>query len=214
MSVLLFAFEPFDGAAVNPSMEITRALDGVTIAGQNIVTCALPVAFDAVGPLIDAALATHRPELAIAIGQAGGRAELSLERVAINLIDARIADNAGAQPLDVPVMAGAPPAYFTTLPVKAMRQALQARGIPAQLSLTAGSFVCNQVFFLLMHRLAASGASARAGFVHVPYLPLQVVALPGTPSMALDEMIEGLRVAIDCALRTPIDVVMVGGATH
>ena len=214
MSVLLFAFEPFGGADVNPSLEIARALDGGTIAGQGIAVCELPVVFDAVGPLIDAALATHRPDLVIAVGQAGGRAELSLERIAVNLIDARIADNAGAQPLDAPVVAGAAAAYFTTLPVKAMRQALQARGIPAQLSLTAGSFVCNQVFFLLMHRLATVGSIARAGFVHVPYLPVQAAALPGTPSMALGEMIEGMRIAIDCALRTPVDIATVGGATH
>lgn len=214
MSVLLLAFESFGGEQINPSLEVALRLEGAIIGSHRVVVQVLPVAFAHAAVPLRAALQREQPQYVLALGQAGGRSELSLERVAINLIDARIADNAGAQPLDIPVIANGPAAYFATLPIKAMRRALLERGIPTQLSLTAGSFVCNQVFYLLMHELAASGASARAGFIHVPYLPAQAASHPGTPSMALQTMLEGIRCAIACAIETPVDIAAVGGATH
>src|SRR5690606_23105809 len=150
-SILLTGFEPFGGDAVNPSAELVALLDGTAIAGHRLVSAVLPCRFGQVQEALRAAVERHAPALVLAIGQAGRRARLSFERVAVNLVDARIADNAGLQPVDEPVLAGAPPAYFATLPVKAMAAACAEAGVPAELSLTAGTYVCNAAFFLLMH---------------------------------------------------------------
>ncbi|MBA8889082.1 pyroglutamyl-peptidase [Dokdonella fugitiva] len=212
--VLLTGFEPFGGEVVNPSQDIVRALDGATIAGHRVVGHVLPVSFAATLPLLDDLVERHRPVLVLALGQAGGRSEISLERVAVNLVDARIADNDGLQPIDVPVVADAPPAYFTSLPSKAIVAQLRERGIPAGPSLSAGSFVCNQAFFAIAHLLATRLPQARGGFVHVPWLPQQAAHRPGQPSMALATMIEGVRAAIECAIGVREDLGTSGGTTH
>lgn len=213
-TVLLTGFEPFDGERVNPSREIVDALDGETIGAHRVVGVVLPVSFAATLPLLDDLLQRHRPVLAIALGQAGGRSEITLERIAINLIDARIADNDGLQPIDAAVIDGAPFACASSLPVKAIVARLRELGIPAALSLSAGSYVCNQAFFALMHALAARLPEARGGFVHLPWLPEQAAARPGQPSMALPTMIDGVRAAIECALATRDDLQLAWGATH
>lgn len=213
-SVLLTGFEAFEGAAVNPSQAIVERLDGRRIAGRRIVGATLPVAFARTEALLRDLLERHRPDLVIALGQAGGRAELSFERVAINLLDARVPDNEGAQPVDRPVIDDAPPAYFSTLPIKAIVADLLARGIPAALSLSAGSYVCNQVFFVLAHLLATRHPATRGGFVHVPWLPKQTAGRPGQPSMALETMVEGVAAAIACAAATREDLRVAGGTTH
>lgn len=213
-SVLLTGFEPFGGERINPSAEIVRALDGEIVNGHRIVTAILPVAFASTLPMLEALLETHRPALVLATGQAGGRSELSIERVAANLIDARIADIDGAQPIDEPVVADAPAAYFSTLPVKAMLARLRALGIPVALSQSAGSYVCNQAFFALAHLVATRYRSTRAGFVHVPWLPEQAARQHGQPSMALETMIEGVRAALECAVATRRDLRVAGGSTH
>jgi len=210
-TILLTGFEPFGGDALNPSQEIVRALNGETIGAHRIVGAVLPVAFAKAPPMIDALIAHHRPEIVLALGLAGGRGELSFERVAINLVDARIADNDGAQPIDEPVIDDAPPAYFSTLPVKAIVADLRARGIPAGLSLSAGTFVCNQVFFALAHRLAALAPRSRGGFLHVPWLPEQAARHPGQPSMALATMVDGVRAALACAIAVREDLRDIGG---
>jgi pyroglutamyl-peptidase len=148
--------------------------------------------------------------LVIALGQAAGRCDLSFERVAINLDDARIPDNAGVQPIDRCVIDGAPSAHFSTLPLKAVVAALREQGIPASLSMSAGSFVCNHLFFGLMHRLATR-PGARGGFVHLPLLPEQAARHPGQPSLPLATMVEGLRLAITVALSTHEDLHVAGG---
>ena len=147
----------------------------------------------------------------ICTGQAGGRAALSLERVAINVNDARIPDNTGEQPVDTPVIAGGPAAYFTTLPIKAMLAALLDEGINAEVSQTAGTFVCNHVFYGLMHELATRTelSRTRGGLIHVPWLPAQ-----GQPSMRLDEIVQGLKLAIECALVTVTDIRKEAGALN
>lgn len=213
-TILLTGFEPFGGETINPSGEIVRALDGMGIAGHRVVGAVLPVAFAATLPMLEDLLALHRPSLVLALGQAGGRGEISLERVAINLIDARIADNDGLQPIDAAVVDGAPGAYFTTLPIKAIAQQLREIGIPTTPSLSAGSFVCNQVFFGLAHLLATRYPQTRGGFVHVPWLPQQATQHAGQPSMALQTMIDGIRAAIECAIATPNDLHVSAGATH
>lgn len=213
-TILLTGFEPFDGERVNPSREIVNALDGKVIDKHSVVSAILPVAFSTTLSVLDSLLAQHRPALVVALGQAGGRSEISLERVAINLIDARIADNEGVQPIDEPVIDGAPGAYFSTLPIKAIAAHLRALGIPVATSLSAGSFVCNQVFFALAHSIATRYPRTRGGFVHLPWLPEQAARHPGQTSMALDTMNAGLRALLECTLATTRDLHVVGGATH
>ena len=210
-AVLLTGFDPFGGDPVNPSWRIAQALHGRQIAGHRVVAAQLPTVFGDALTALDAAIARHRPALVICLGLSGGRHALSVERIAINVDDARIADNAGAQPIDTPVVAGAPAAYFSTLPIKAMCAAMQAEGVPAEVSQTAGTFVCNHVFYGLMHRLATARGlqGARGGFIHVPWLPEQ-----GAPSLTLPEMVDGLRAGIHAALTTDTDLRRGGGAIH
>lgn len=213
-TVLLTGFEPFGGERINPSRELVRVLDGEIVNGHRVTTAVLPVVFSSTLPMLEALFETHRPMLALAIGQAGGRSELSIERVAANLIDARIPDGVGRQPVDEPVIAGAPDAYFSTLPVKAMLARLRALGIPAVLSQSAGLYVCNQVFFALAHLVATQYPGVRAGFIHVPWLPEQAAHHPGQPSMALETMVDGARAALECAIATRRDLRFAGGDTH
>jgi pyroglutamyl-peptidase len=208
--VLITGFDPFGGEAINPSQQIAQALDGEAIAGHRVVGAILPTEFGAAPAALEKMLARHRPAVVIALGQAGGREGISLERVAINLIDARIPDNAGAQPVDARIVDNAANAYFSTLPIKAMLQRLRAAGIPAALSQTAGTFVCNQVFFALMH--AMRRRRARGGFVHVPYLPEQAARHAGAPSLPLDTMIRGVRLILETALTTAADAHYAAGS--
>lgn len=210
--VLLTGFDPFGGATLNPSWLAVQALHGRRLLGHTLMAARLPTVFGDSLRTLQALLAQHRPALVVCVGQAGGRSALSLERIAINVDDAPIADNAGAQPIDTPVAPGAPAAYFSTLPIKAMRAALRREGLPAEVSQTAGTFVCNHVFYGLMHTLATQPElrHTRGGFVHVPWLPEQ-----GTPSMALDDVVRGLRVALRCALENlPQTPELGAGATH
>jgi pyroglutamyl-peptidase len=211
-TVLVTGFEPFDGEAVNPSQEISRALDGETIAGHRIAGATLPTEFARSLATLEMLIEKHRPKLVLALGLAGGRGGISLERVAINLIDARIADNAGAQPVDVAVVENAPNAYFSTLPIKAMLARLREAGIPAAISHSAGTFVCNQVFFGLAHLLATSQPKMRGGFVHVPWLPGQAARHEGAPQLTLDVMITGVRLCLETALTTTADLHYAAGA--
>jgi pyroglutamyl-peptidase len=216
--VLLTGFEPFGGEPVNPSWLAARALDGEVIAGARVVARELPCVFGDAVDALEAAIDGLAPALVICTGQAGGRDALTVERVAINVDDARVADNAGKQPIDEPIVEGAPAAYFATLPLKAIVAALRAEGLRADVSQTAGTFVCNHVFFGLMHALA-SRPGIRGGFVHVPFLPEQALRAvpPGArppPSMTLDDLVRGLRVVIATSLATTADAKLAGGATH
>lgn len=208
-TLLLTGFEPFDQDPVNPSWEAVRQLDGVQWGDEvQILARRLPCAFATAGEHLTQLIEEVRPAMVIATGLAPGRGDISIERVAINLNDARIPDNLGAQPIDTAVVSGGPAAYFTTLPIKAMVKAVREVGIAASVSQTAGTFVCNQVFYQLQHALAGSGI--RSGFIHVPSLPEQV-GDSGRPSMALDTLVEGLQVAILTAWRTTVDVSETGG---
>ena len=210
-AVLVTGFEPFGGDEVNPSWLAAHALHGKRIAGHLVVAAQLPTVFDRSLVVLRELLASNKPALVVCTGQAGGRAAVGLERVAINVNDARIADNAGAQPVDAPVIAGGPAAYFSSLPIKAMLAALESAGLRAEVSQTAGTFVCNHVFYGLMHELATQPALAgvRGGLVHVPWLPQQ-----GQPSMALDDIVRGLEVAIERALTTGVDIRKQAGALN
>jgi pyroglutamyl-peptidase len=213
-TVLLTGFEPFDRDAVNPSWEAARALDGWRSGGVVVHSRQMPCVFGAAIEALVAAMAEVKPELVICVGLAGGRSELSIERVAINIDDGRIADNAGRQPIDQAVAADAPAAYFATLPIKAIVRDMRAAGLPASVSNTAGNFVCNHIFFGLMHHLATHGSKARGGFIHIPYLPEQAARFADQPSMALPSVIEGLRIAIATAMEVRSDVKETGGRLH
>lgn len=212
-TVLLTGFEPFNGADLNPSWEAARALDGWSGPGFQVVARELPCVFGRANLALFDALDALQPDIVIALGQAGGRHELSVERVAINVDDASIPDNAGQQPVDATIADGGPAAYFSTLPIKAIVQALRLRGFPAGISQTAGTFVCNHVFYGLMQQ--AAGRTFKAGFIHVPYLPEQAAGRSEpAPSMALNDIIDGLRIAVEVAVGVDADVVEAGGATH
>ncbi len=209
--VLLTGFDAFGGDTVNPSWLAVQELSGEVIAGHTVIAAQLPTAFATSGKTLARLLRIHRPALVVCVGQAGGRSALSLERVAININDAWIADNDGAQPIDQPVLKTGPAAYFTTLPIKAMLHAIEQAGIAAEVSQTAGTFVCNHVFYALMHalKMQRGSSAARGGFIHVPFLPSQ-----GTPSMTLREIVQGLRVAVDCALTTAKDRALGAGSLN
>ena len=207
-SVLVTGFDPFGGSDVNPSWQAIHALHGREIAGHRIIGGELPTVFGAAIDRLHALMQEHRPRLVVCTGQAGGRAALSLERVAINVNDARIPDNRGARPIDTPIVPDGPAAYFTTLPIKAMLQSLLDEGVRAEVSQTAGTFVCNHTFYGLMHLLAQpQWQGVRGGMIHVPWLPEQ-----GQPSMRPDEIVRGLEVAIHCALSTWHDIRKEAGA--
>lgn len=209
--ILLTGFEPFGGESVNPSWLVAQTLDGDEIAGARVAAVQLPCVFGRALPALDEALQRMRPDLVLCLGQAGGRCDFSLERVAINVDDARIADNAGAQPIDEPVVPGGPAGLFGTLPIKAMVAALQAQGLPASVSQSAGTFVCNHVFYGLMHRLQAH-PGVRGGFMHLPLLPEQAARAPGQPSLPLAVLVEGVRLALAAALGHSADLKLPGGA--
>lgn len=214
--VLVAGFEPFENDPVNPAWEIARALDGWACEGAVVQAVQLPCVFGRAIDTLDAALAGPPLQLVLCVGAAGGRTEISMERAALNIDDARIPDNAGQQPIDLPVVKNGPAAYFSTLPIKAMVRDMRAAGLPAAVSNSAGTFVCNHIFYALMHRLATRPALAhtRGGFVHVPYLPEQAASKPGVASMALAAQVEAFRVAIRTALTVRHDVRETAGRLH
>ncbi|MEZ3499932.1 pyroglutamyl-peptidase I [Pantoea sp. KPR_PJ] len=213
-TVLVTAFEPFGGESINPSWEAVRALEGKETGGARIVARQLPVVFSDVLGVLYAAMDEVEPDLILSVGQAGGRSDITVERIGINVDDARIADNAGQQPVDEPIVADGPAGYFSTLPIKAIVAAVRAAGIPASVSQTAGTFTCNRVMYGLLHRLHSQGNRVRGGFVHIPYLPEQAAQHPGAPSMSRDNVMQALEIAIRVSLESDTDLKIAGGATH
>lgn len=195
-------FQPFGGDRINPSLEAVKLLEGQRLQGGSIVVCEVPVVRYKSIETVKNAIEHHRPDVVITIGQAGGRLGITPERVAINIDDYRIPDNEGNQPVDEPVVAGAPEAYFSSLPVKAMVEAMHKEAIPSSLSNTAGTFVCNHLFYGVHHYLAAT--STRHGFIHIPFLPEQVTD-GSHPSMALKLVARGLTVAAQAVLDNKTD---------
>jgi pyroglutamyl-peptidase len=213
--VLVTAFEPFGGEVVNPSLEAMHRLTLAPLPDDvQLATQSLPVVYGDALDVLRRAVERHDPNIVVATGQAGGRFDVTPERVAVNLDDAPAADNAGNAPLDAPVVAGAPAAYFSSLPVKAIAAALREAGIPASVSHTAGTYVCNHVFYGLMHLLATERPQTRGGFVHVPFAHEQVVQRPGArpPSLALSTITDAVRIAVLTSVTTLVDVSAVAGA--
>ena len=188
--VLLTGFEPFGIATSNPSGEIVKQ-----ISGDNIVTAILPVAYAQSAERLLALIAEHNPDVVICLGQAEGRAQITPEKIAINLDDARLPDNAGVQRSDVKILDDGPDAYFSTLPIKEMVDAAKAVGVPASVSLSAGAFLCNHVFYVAQNKFA--GTKVRSGFVHVPLMDSQAPEFPGLPTMPLDQMVTAVRAMLE-----------------
>lgn len=194
MTILITAFEPFQQETINATMEALSLLPD-SVCGHTLIKRTIPVVFGKAVETVTALVDDLRPEAVICLGQASGRAEVTPERVAINVMDARIPDNAGEQPADAPIREDGPAAYFSTLPVKAMVQAMKEAGVPASLSNTAGTFVCNDLMYGLLDHLARTGRNIPAGFIHIPATPAQAVERP-TPSLAPETVAKGLAAAI------------------
>lgn len=194
MKILLTGFDPFGGEQVNPALE---AVKRVAAPDFELVKLTVPTVFEEAAQVVLDAIESHRPDAVVCVGQAGGRSQITPERVAINIIDARIPDNKGNQPKDCPVVKEGPAAYFSTLPIKDMVSAMEAAGIPAVVSNTAGTFVCNCLMYRVLHALAVSGRQIPAGFIHVPYIPEQTGNREeAVPSLPLDQIIRGLEAAL------------------
>lgn len=195
MKLLLTAFDPFGGETVNPAQEAVKMVSS-RVGNVEIIKCVVPTVFGKSIETVAAAIEDCRPDAVLCIGQAGGRADLTPERIAINLDDASIADNEGNRPVDTPIFPDGKPAYFSTLPVKAMVAAIRAAGIPASLSNTAGTFVCNHLMYGVLYTLEKYHPGVRGGFLHVPYIPSQVTGGRGIPSMSAADIVRGLEAAI------------------
>ena len=199
MKILVTGFTPFGGEQINPSWEAARRLPN-RIGGAELIKHEIPTEFDASGAALHALLAELRPDAVLCVGQYGGANGIRVERVTVNLRDARIADNAGAQPVDEPVVPGGPDAYFATVPTRGIVDALREAGIPAQLSYSAGTFVCNNLLYCALHESARRYPAMRCGFLHVPFLPEQ--AKDGNaPSMSLALMTRALTIAAETIAR-------------
>lgn len=214
MKVLITGFDPFGGESVNPAFEAVKLLPDV-IADAEVIKLEIPTVFSKSGPAVEAGIKEHNPDVVINVGQAGGRSCVTPEMIGINLAEARIPDNDGEQPLDEPLQADGPAAYFTTLPIKAMVQNVRDHGIPCHVSYTAGTYVCNCVMYNVLHMAATKYPHIRAGFIHVPFAAEQVVNKPnGTPSMALTDIAKALEYIIEAAVTNTEDVKIAVGETH
>jgi len=194
-TILLTGFEPFGGEDRNPSAEIVARLGGTRIGGADVVGVVLPVVYGGSADALLAALEAHQPGAVISLGVAVGRREVTPERVAVNLDDTTAFDNAGAIHVETPIVAGGPVGYLSTLPVRAIADAIEGAGIPAGVSGSAGAFVCNHVFYRLM--ATTEGTGMPAGFIHVPGLPGQGDPATDGPGMELETMVRAVSIAIE-----------------
>ena len=210
MKVLITGFDPFGGESVNPALEAVKALPD-TIAGAETIKLEIPTVFRKSLDKIEDNIIKHSPDIVISIGQAGGRFGVTPERVAINIDDARIEDNEKNQPIDITIFEDGETAYFTNPPIKAMVKEMQDGGIPASVSNTAGTFVCNHVMYGIMYMIDKKYPNIKGGFIHVPYIPSQVVTKPNMPSMSASDITKGLELSIKAAVENKEDVKAVGG---
>lgn len=214
MKVLISAFEPFGGESLNPSSLILEQLPDA-LGAINIIKVLLPVTFYGASKLLSQMIDTHEPDFVVSLGQAGGRSALTIEKIGINLNEAPIPDNAGQQPRNEAIAADHPDGYFTTLPIDNMLTACRQIQVPCQISYSAGTYVCNHVMFSALAHIQKRQLPTRAGFIHIPFLPEQVLDKPNQPSMTLSLMLEGIQAMLlsftkGDSKQTPSDV----GTTH
>lgn len=213
MKVLVTGFDPFGGEKINPAFEAVKKLSN-NINGAEIVKLEVPTVFKKSVKVLHEAIEREKPDVVICVGQAGGRYDITIERVAINISDGRIADNEGYQPIDEPIFEDGETAYFATLPIKAMVKKIRESGIPASVSNSAGTYVCNHIMYGLLYIIHKEYPHIKGGFVHVPFLPEQVVDKGNTPSMSLENIITGLTLAIEAVVEYKQDIKTVEGKTH
>ena len=214
MKILVTGFDPFGGEKVNPALEAVKSLPS-EIHGAEVYWVEIPTVFYKAAEVLETAIVRFQPDAVLCIGQAGGRTSLTPERVAINQDDARIPDNQGNQPIDTPIRLDGEAAYFSTLPIKAMVQAIKEEGLPASVSNSAGTFVCNHLMYQVLYLADKKFPNMRAGFMHIPYMTEQVVNKPNTASMCLRDIVRGIEAAIGAIVDyKDKDLKIVGGATH
>lgn len=214
MKILVTGFDPFGGEKINPALETIKRLPD-TILGAQIIKLEIPTVVGKSLAKIKEAVEKENPDAVLSIGQAGGRSEITVERVGINIDDCRIPDNEGNQPIDEPVVKGGPAAYFVTVPIKAIVENIKAHKIPASISNTAGTFICNHVCYGVGHLAAqrtAAGKPMKSGFIHIPFLPEQVIGKPAlTPSMSLETIVSGITHALEAIVEHGSDIKVSGG---
>ena len=214
MKILVTGFDPFGGEPTNPAIESVKRIDD-NIEGSEIIKLEIPTVFHKAADVVEEKIKEVKPDVVLSIGQAGGRYGITVERVAINQDDARIEDNEGKQPIDVAIREDGAPAYFSTLPIKAMVEEIKKENLPASVSNTAGTFVCNHIMYQDLY-LAEKYGNIKAGFIHVPFLTEQVVDKKDTASMSLEDIVKGLNAAIRAIVKynDKEDLSVTGGATH
>lgn len=210
MKILVTGFDPFGGELVNPALEAVKKLPD-NIAGAEIIKIEIPTVRIKSLEKIEKAVEEHNPDVILSIGQAGGRFDITVERIGINIDDFRIPDNEGNQVIDEPVFSDGESAYFSNLPVKAIVENIRNHEIPASISNTAGTFVCNHVLYGVRYLIEKKYKGKKSGFIHIPFLPEQVISKPNTPSMAVDTVVEGLTAAIEAIVKNNEDIKKTGG---
>ncbi|EJO5347724.1 pyroglutamyl-peptidase I [Clostridium botulinum] len=208
--VLITGFDPFGGEKINPALEAVKKIQE-EISNAKVIKVEIPTVFRKSLEKLEQSIKEHNPDIVICVGQAGGRFDITPERVAINMDDARIKDNEGNQPLDIPIFEDGENAYFTSLPIKAMVDEMKKNGVPASVSNTAGTFVCNHVMYGLLYMIDKKFNNVKGGFIHVPFIPSQVVDKKNTPSMSLENITKGLECAIKGAVENNSDIKQIGG---
>ena len=213
MKLLLTAFSPFGGEKINPSLEAVKLVKD-KILETDIIKLEVPTVFGKSIKIVADTIEKEKPDYVLCIGQAGGRYGITPERVAINIDDARIPDNEGNQPIDIPIFADGEPAYFSNLPVKAMVEEIRKEGLPASLSNSAGTYVCNHLMYGVLYTLSKKFKEVKGGFIHVPFVPEQTVDKPDKPSMSLTDIVRGLEAAIKVAVENQTDINVTGGVEY
>lgn len=213
MKILVSGFDPFGGEKINPAIESVKLLPD-EIKGAKIIKLEIPTVARKSLKKLEEVIEIEKPDVVINVGQAGGRTDITVERVGINMDDFRIKDNEGNQPIDEKIAKDGPDAYLVTIPIKAMVQKMIENKIPASVSNTAGTFVCNHVCYGMAHLASTKYPNMRTGFVHIPFLPEQVVDKRNMPSMPLELIAKGLEYAIEAIIENKEDIKVEGGATH
>ena len=211
MKVLITGFDPFGGEKINPAWEAVKGIKDI-IEGAKIIKLEIPTVFNKSIEKVKEAMELEKPDIVLCIGQAGGRYDITIERVAINVDDARIEDNEGNQPIDIPVFEDGENAYFSNLPIKAMVEEIKGQGIPASISNSAGTFVCNHIMYGVLYHINKTYKNMRGGFIHVPFINEQVLDKKNQPYMPVEHISKAIEAAIKAAVINNEDIKKSGGA--